>query len=157
MHLKAPAFDAGADIPIRFTCDGTDISPALAWDSPPERTETLVLVMDDPDAPSKTWVHWLLYDLPASHRDLPEHVPTSGTLDSGAQQGRNDFGRLGYGGPCPPPGAPHRYYFRLYALDKRLGLPQGATRAQLDHAMRGHVLAQTELMGRYRRRERGAG
>jgi len=107
--------------------------------------------MDDPDAPARVWVHWLLYDLPATERELPEGVARKGELPSGARQGRNDFGKPGYGGPCPPAGPAHRYYFRLYALDAKLELGGGATRADLERAMRGHVLAHAELMGRYRR------
>lgn len=152
LHLETPAFGPGSDIPVQYTCDGDDISPPLRWNDPPAATGSLALVVDDPDAPGRTWVHWILYDLPAAERELPEGVPTDGTLESGAKQGHNDFGRSGYGGPCPPRGTGHRYYFRLFALDAALGLRPGATRAQLDRAMRGHVLAQAELMGRYRRR-----
>lgn len=151
MQLKASAFQPGSEIPAQFTYDGADISPALTWTQPPERAQTFALIMDDPDAPRGTFVHWLLYDLPADERGLPEDVPPQRTLPSGASQGRNDFGRVGYGGPCPPAGPPHRYYFRLSALDSRLDLKAGATRAQLDRAMRGHVLAQAELVARYRR------
>lgn len=153
MRLKASAFQPGSDIPAQFTCDGSDISPALSWTAPPEGTQSFALIMDDPDAPRGTFVHWLLYDLPASERELPEDLPPQRTLPSGARQGRNDFGKVGYGGPCPPPGPPHRYYFRLYALDTRLDVKAGATRTQLDRAMRGHVLAQAELMARYRRQK----
>jgi Raf kinase inhibitor-like YbhB/YbcL family protein len=151
VQLKASAFQAGSDIPAQFTWDGSDISPALSWTAPPKGTQSVVLVMRDPDAPRGTFVHWVLYNLPADERELPEDVPPQRTLPSSARQRRNDFGRVGYGGPCPPPGPPHRYYFRLYALDTRLDLKAGAARAQLDRAMRGHVLAQAELMARYRR------
>ena len=150
-QVKTSAFNAGSDIPAKFTCDGSDTSPALAWNAPPEGTQSVALIVDDPDAPGRTWVHWVLYDLPTTERELAEGVPPDGQLPSGARQGRNDFGTIGYGGPCPPPGPAHRYYFRLYALDKRLDLPAGATRAQLDRSMRGHILAHAELMGRYRR------
>ena len=153
MQLKASAFNPGSDIPVQFTCDGSDTSPALIWTTPPEGTQSFALVMEDPDAPPGTFIHWLVYDLPASERELTEGVAPKGPLSSGARQGRNDFGKIGYGGPCPPPGPPHHYYFRLYALDTRLDLKAGATRAQLDRAMRGHVLAQTELMARCRRHE----
>ena len=151
LHLTTPAFTPGADIPAEYTCDGSDTSPALHWNTAPEGTQSFALILDDPDAPRGTWVHWVLYDLPPTARDLPAGVPPDGTLPSGARQGRNDFGRTGYGGPCPPPGRAHRYYFRLYALDKRLELPPGSTRAQADRSMRGHILAQAELMGRYHR------
>jgi Raf kinase inhibitor-like YbhB/YbcL family protein len=151
MQLRASAFKQGSDVPVQFTCDGSDMSPALSWSAPPEGTQSFALVMEDPDAPGRTWVHWVLYNLPATERELPEAVPAKGTLHSGARQGRNDFGRIGYGGPCPPPGHPHRYYLTLYALDTRLDLKAGATRAQVDRAMRGHILAQSELMARYLR------
>ena len=151
MRFKTSAFTPASDIPAEFTCDGSDISPALSWSSPPEGTQSFALIVEDPDAPSHTWVHWVLYDLPATERELPEDVEPTGTLPSGARQGRNDFGKIGYGGPCPPSGPAHRYCFRLYALDTRLDLRAGATRAQVERAMRGHVLAQAELTGRYRR------
>jgi Raf kinase inhibitor-like YbhB/YbcL family protein len=151
VELKAAAFKPGADIPDQFTCDGSNISPALSWSAPPERTQSFALIMDDPDAPAGTWVHWVLFDLPATERELPESVPTTGALPSGARQGRNSFGKTGYGGPCPPPGPAHRYYFKLYALDTELHLKAGATRAQVDGSMRGHILRLAELMGRYRR------
>jgi Raf kinase inhibitor-like YbhB/YbcL family protein len=151
MQLKTTAFANGADIPTRFTCDGTDDSPALEWTEPPAGTQSFALVADDPDAPRGTWVHWVLYDLPAAARELPEGVPPEGTLPSGARQGRNDFKKIGYGGPCPPPGPAHRYYFRLFALNRGLGLPSGARRAEVDRAMEGHILARAEVMGRYKR------
>ena len=152
LQLTTPAFKPGADIPAQCTCDGSDTSPALSWNTPPERTQSFALVVEDPDAPGRTWVHWVLYDLPATERELPEGVPPEGRLPSGARQGRNDFGTIGYGGPCPPPGSGHRYYFKLYALDRTLELRAGATRAQLDRSMRGHILAHAELLGRYCRR-----
>ncbi len=151
MQLKALLFKPGAEIPEQFTCDGSNISPALNWSAPPEGTQSFALIMDDPDAPGRTWVHWVLYDLPGTERDLPEGVAPKGTLPSGARQGLNDFRKTGYGGPCPPAGAAHRYYFRLYALDTALDLKAGATRQQIDRLMRGHVLAQAELMAQYRR------
>lgn len=106
LQLMTPAFTPGADIPAKYTCDGSDMSPALSWNAPPESTLSLALILEDPDAPGGTWVHWVLYDLPPTARELPADVPPDGTLPSGARQGRNDFGRIGYGGPCPPPG-PH--------------------------------------------------
>ena len=151
MQLKTDAFPPGGDIPDRFTFDGANVSPALSWSAPPAGTQSLALIMDDPDAPRGTWVHWVLYDLPATTRELSEGVAPKGALPSGGRQGRNDFGRLGYGGPCPPPGKPHRYVFRLYALDTKLDAKAGETRAQLDRAMRGHVLAEADIMGRYSR------
>ena len=122
LQLTTSAFAPGGDIPERFTCEGSDTSPALGWNAPPEGTQSFVLVLEDPDAPGRTWIHWVLYDLPATERKLPEGVPPDGTLPSDARQGRNDFGNIGYGGPCPPPGPAHRYYFKLYALDRKLGL-----------------------------------
>ena len=150
-ELKSAAFSAGGDIPKRFTCDGPDVSPALTWTDPPAGMGSISLIMDDHDAPAGTWVHWVLYDLPASARELAENVPKDRELKNGARQGRNDFGKIGYGGPCPPPGKPHRYFFKLYALDTKTGLEAGATKAELERAMRGHILAQAELIGRYKR------
>jgi hypothetical protein len=151
VQLETSAFPPGGDIPVRFTCDGSDDSPALEWTEPPAGTQSFTLVADDPDAPRGTWVHWVLYDLPARARELPEAVPPDKELVSGARQGRNDFRKIGYGGPCPPPGPAHRYYFRLFALDRALGLKSGATRNEIDRAMEGHILARAELMGRYKR------
>ena len=149
--LTSTAFQAGGMIPGKFTCDGADVSPALAWSDPPLGTQSFALIMDDPDAPGRTWVHWVLYDLPASARELPEGVPKQNKLESGALQGNNDFPKIGYGGPCPPPGPAHRYFFKLYALDAKTGLKPGATKADLEKVMKGHILAQTELVGRYKR------
>ncbi len=145
LSFASAAFGYGETIPKRYTCDGEDISPPLTWGQAPEGTRAWVLIMDDPDAPMGTWVHWVLYDLPAETTGLPEGTQGVGT------QGRNSWGRLGYGGPCPPPGKPHRYFFRLYALDAPLGLPPGATKAQVERAMQGHILARGEWMGRYGR------
>ena len=150
-ELKTTAFTPGGDIPRKFTCDGPDVSPALSWGEPPAGTQSISLIMDDPDAPVGTWVHWVLYDLPGSTRELAESVPKDAELKSGAPQGRNDFGKIGYGGPCPPPGKPRRYFFKLYALDAKTSLKSGATKADLETAMKGHILAQTELIGRYKR------
>jgi Raf kinase inhibitor-like YbhB/YbcL family protein len=150
--LESPQFKADSDIPRRLTCDGEDISPVLRWDGAPAGTRSFCLVTEDPDAPVGTFIHWVLYDLPESARDLPENLPKKKELPNGARQGRNDFGNIGYGGPCPPRGPAHRYYFRLYALDTKLDLPAGASRGELDRAMKGHILAQAELMGRYKRR-----
>ena len=149
--LQSPGFSQGADIPRNFTCDGPDLSPALSWNEPPAGTQSLAIVMDDPDAPVGVWVHWVLFDLPAATRELSEGVAKKDVLDNAARQGRNDFGRIGYGGPCPPPGKPHRYFFKLYALDAPTHLKSGATKAELERAMKGHILAQAELMGRYKR------
>jgi Raf kinase inhibitor-like YbhB/YbcL family protein len=137
-------------IPRQYTDDGKDVSPPLAWSGLPPAAKTLALISDDPDAPVGTWVHWVLFNLPASVQSLPEQVPTDKTLPNGTRQGKNDFGRIGYGGPCPP-SCTHRYYFKLYALDTELNLGAGATKAQLLKAMESHILAEGQLMGRYKR------
>ena len=151
LQISSTAFTAGEAIPRKFACDGPDVSPQLKWNDPPANTQAFALIMDDPDAPSGTWVHWVLYDLPANARELSEGVAKQEQLSSGARQGRNDFGKIGYGGPCPPPGKPHRYFFKLYALDAKLGLKAGATKADVERAMKGHILAQGELVGKYGR------
>ncbi|AXA35023.1 hypothetical protein BRCON_0246 [Candidatus Sumerlaea chitinivorans] len=150
-ELTSTAFRAGEMIPSKYTCDGPDVSPPLAWTGVPQGTQSLALIVDDPDAPRGTWVHWVLYDIPAQESSLPEAVPPDPQLKNGARNGKNDFQRLGYGGPCPPSGT-HRYFFKLYALDKKLGLPSGATKAEVLKAMEGHILGQAELMGTYKRR-----
>jgi len=150
-QIASSAFSNGETIPKKFTCDGPDLSPPLRWKEPPAATQSLALIADDPDAPVGTWVHWVLYNLPANTHELPEGVDKQERLASGATQGRNDFRRIGYGGPCPPPGNPHRYYFKLYALDSKLNLKAGATKAELEDAMKGHTLGETEFMGRYGR------
>jgi Raf kinase inhibitor-like YbhB/YbcL family protein len=151
IDLTSPAFREGEAIPRQFTADGKDVSPPLRWGEPPPGTASLALVCEDPDAPRGLWVHWVIFHLPASARELLEGVPAADVLPEGAKQGKNDFGNLGYGGPSPPRGKPHRYYFKLYALDAQLDLPAGATRDEFLAAMRGHVLAEGQLMGRYGR------
>ena len=151
LRLSSPAFQGGTPIPTRFTCDGQDVSPPLQWSGAPSETRSFALVCDDPDAPRGTWLHWLLYNLPGDTGELAEGVPPQAQLPSGARQGTNDFGNVGYGGPCPPPGRPHRYFFRLYALDAPLSSADDS-RAALDAAMRGHLLAESTLMGTYQRR-----
>lgn len=153
MSLTSPAFAEGAEIPKRFTCDGDNRSPPLAWSDPPEGTRALALVMDDPDAPGGTFTHWLVYDLSADARSLPEGVPAGRELPGGGMQGENDFGRTGYGGPCPPRGEQHRYRFAIYALDAPLDLPPGAGRAAVLEAIASHALARGMLTGTYRRGE----
>ena len=148
--LQSSAFQNGGDIPKKFTCEATDISPELAWGGAPEKTQSFALIADDPDAPMGTWVHWVIYDLPPNTTKLSEGVPKQEQAASGTQ-GKNDFGKIGYGGPCPPPGKPHRYFFKLYALDGKLNLKPGARKAELETAMKGHVLAQAELVGKYGR------
>ena len=150
-ELKSTAFENGGFIPKKYTCDGSDVSPPLSWTDPPEGTKSLALICDDPDAPMGTWVHWVLFGVPPETRELPEGVPTEKTLSWGGKQGRNDFGRIGYGGPCPPRGPAHRYFFRLYALDTEPDLSPGATKRELLRAIEGHILAEAELIGRYGR------
>lgn len=150
MKLESTAFTVNGMIPSQYTCDGQDISPPLSWDAPPTGTQSLALIVDDPDAPGQIFVHWVLYDLPPELDQLPQSAAAQDTLPGGGTQGKNDFGKLGYGGPCPPSGI-HRYFFKLYALDRELGLKSGATKAQLEAAMNGHILAAAELIGRYAR------
>ncbi len=150
MKITSTAFEEGDLIPRQYTCDGEDISPPLEWADFPEGTQSLALICDDPDAPSGTWVHWVLFNIPAGTSRLPEGFPGEEELPDGTRQGRNDFRRIGYGGPCPP-GGTHRYYFKLYALDAFLDEDPGITRDELLEAMEGHILVKSELMGRYRR------
>jgi Raf kinase inhibitor-like YbhB/YbcL family protein len=151
IQLTSPAFVHGSRIPDVYTCEGDDVSPPLQWSGGPVEARSLALVCDDPDAPRGTWLHWVLFNLPKEAVELTEGVPTIPELPSGARQGRNDSGRIGYMGPCPPPGKPHRYFFRLYALDILLGLQPGITKAELEAAMDQHILAQGTLMGTYQR------
>lgn len=150
IKLKSTAFDEGGMIPRQYTCDGKDISPPLAWESVPDSTKSIALICDDPDAPMGTWVHWVLYNLPANINELPENIPPQKILENGAKQGTNDFRNIGYGGPCPP-GGTHRYYFKIYVLDTVLTLEAGATKTKLLKAMEGHILAEGRLMGKYKR------
>ena len=151
MEISSPAFKAGESIPSKYSCDDLDVSPPLIWKNVPEGTESLALICDDPDAPSGTFVHWVLYNLPPDAGSFEENVPKKDKLGNGALQGKNDFGRLGYGGPCPPSGT-HRYYFKLYALDSMLEEKQGMTKKELLKAMETHVLEEIQLMGRYKRK-----
>lgn len=151
MELQSSAFEAGGAIPKQYTCQGQDISPPLSWNAVPEKTQSLALICDDPDAPMGVWVHWVFYNLPADTRELPEYVPPQKTLANGAKQGINDFRKIGYGGPCPPSGE-HRYFFKLFALDAKLNLDAGIKKADLLKAMEGHILAESKLLGKYRRR-----
>jgi len=151
MKISSPAFSDAANIPARFTCEGENLSPQLDWSGVPAGARSLALVVSDPDAPGGTFIHWVLYNLPPQTTGLPEGLPTSERLSSGASQGRNDFGQIGYGGPCPPPGKPHRYIFTLYALDLAPDLPAGLNAARLNNLMRGHILEQASLTGLYQR------
>ena len=153
--LTSAALKDGATIPGKYTCDGVDVSPPLAWSGAPAGTRSFALIADDPDAPGGTWVHWVLYNLPAEVSELPENIAKVESLDlGGARQGRNDFRRPGYGGPCPPPGPAHRYFFKLYALDTRLELKAGAQKKDVEAALEGHALGSAQIMGTYARQRR---
>jgi Raf kinase inhibitor-like YbhB/YbcL family protein len=149
--IACPAFENGADIPAIFTCTGSDYSPALQWENTPEGTKSFALIVDDPDAPVGTFTHWVLFNIPSGLASLSEKASPHGTPPAGTREGINDFGKNGYGGPCPPPGKPHRYFFKLYALDSTVNLPVGATKDQLIQSMKGHILGQTQLMGMFAR------
>ncbi len=151
LGLSSPAFASGTTIPPEYTCRGADKSPPLGWSGVPERTKTLALIVEDPDAPSGTFVHWVAFNLPADSTELAGGVPQTATLARGGEQGMNDFGQVGYNGPCPPPGGPHHYHFRLFALDSTVGLKPGATASTLRKAMQGHVRAAADLIGTFGR------
>ena len=156
MKLTSSAFQQGETIPKKYTGDGADVSPPLRWEGTPQRTKSFALVCDDPDAPVGTWTHWVLYNLPADELRpgmLEEGVAKQETLPSGARQGKNSWAddNIGYRGPSPPKGEPHRYFFKVYALDAVLDQPPGASKQQLEKAMKGHILAHGELMGTYGR------
>ena len=154
--LTSTAFKEGATIPVKHTCDGADVSPPLVWSGAPPGTKAFALIADDPDAPAGTWVHWVLYNLPGSAAGLTENVAKTVTLPDlgGALQGRTDFRRPGYGGPCPPPGPAHRYFFKLYALDAPLKLEPGTSKQDVETAMKGHALGTAQLMGTYGRQKK---
>jgi len=149
--IASASFQDSGEITRKFTCDGDDSSPQLSWSNPPQATKSFVLIADDPDAPVGTWTHWVVFDLPAQTASLPEGVPKTEDVPGGGHQGRNDFRKVGYGGPCPPPGKPHRYFFRLYALDRMLNLKGGASRQDVEQAMRTHIVDEAEMMGTYHR------
>lgn len=152
--VTSSAFQEGKAIPATYTCDGQDVSPPISWTEPPAGTNSFALIADDPDAPMGTWVHWVMYNIPPTVRQFSAAVAREAKLPDGTQQGMSDFGRPGYGGPCPPNGT-HRYFFKLYALDAALSLPSGTVTAkQLEQAMHGHILAQATLMGTYARLSR---
>jgi Raf kinase inhibitor-like YbhB/YbcL family protein len=152
MQLTSTAFTEGGAIPLQHTCDGSNVSPPLKWSGVPAGARSLALIADDPDAPAGTWTHWVLFDLPAGVTELAENQPATQYLPGNAKQGLNDFRRLGYGGPCPPQGKPHRYFFKLYALDTLLDLKPGASKEDVERAMEKHILAQAQLMGTYQRK-----
>ena len=151
IEVTSPAFAEGAPIPVRYTCDGEDTSPQLGWSGVPQGTRSIALISDDPDAPGGTWVHWVYYAVPPDITELQEGIATAKELPDGSRQGKNDFKRTGYGGPCPPKGDPHRYFFKLYALDVEVDLGPGASKKELLQSMEGHILAQGQLMGTYKR------
>lgn len=150
ISVSSSAFKEGGMIPAKYTCDGNDLSAPLAWTGIPEGTKSIALISDDPDAPVGTWVHWVMWNIPAAAVGLEEGVPAKPQLPDGSRQGVSDFGRPGYGGPCPPSGT-HRYYFKVYAMDTMLDLPSKARKADLVKAMKGHILAEGQLMGKYSR------
>ena len=151
MELESPSFKEGGKIPKRYSCEGWDFSPPLAWNGVPEQTQALALIMADPDAPGGVLTHWVLFNMPPNNRELLEGISPVPRLITGALQGKNGFGKFGYGGPCPPPGPPHRYRFTLYALDQQLKLKADATQKQALSAMEGHILTQSQLIGTYQR------
>ena len=151
LEIKSSAFKNGEFIPDKYTCKGEDISPPLEWTSALKDTKSFALITEDPDAPMGTWVHWVLYDIPAGKNNLPEGVRKDKVLSDGSKQGMTDFGRVGYGGPCPPPGAAHRYFFKLYALDAGLDFNPGLSKKELLDAMEGHVKEKAELIGKFKR------
>jgi Raf kinase inhibitor-like YbhB/YbcL family protein len=154
IELSSSAFGDGGAIPLKYTCDGANVSPPLAWGEPPAGTKSLALIVEDPDAVAvakKVWDHWVLYDLSAETTSLPEGIPAGAELANGARQGRGSSG-IGYRGPCPPRAMPHHYHFKLYALDAPTGLGPGATKDQVLAAITGHVLGQGELVGIYVRK-----
>lgn len=151
LQLTASDFAPGGNIPRALTCDGRNTSPALSWSDPPAATKSFALILDDPDAPGGAFVHWVLYNLPASARALQAAAPKQNQLADGSLQGRNDFDDIGYGGPCPPGHTPHHYRFVLYALDAPLSLPAGATKQQVEEALKSHIVARGRLVGVYSR------
>ena len=149
--ITSPAFNYGDFIPVKYTCDGQNISPPLSWKGIPKGTKSFVLIVEDPDAPIGTFIHWIVYDIPAISTGIAENFPKK-PLVNGIKQGINDFGKIGYGGPCPPPGKPHRYFFKLFAIDKNtLGIPPKAKIQEVIRAVNGHIIGATELMGLYER------
>ncbi|HYX28011.1 MAG TPA: YbhB/YbcL family Raf kinase inhibitor-like protein [Pyrinomonadaceae bacterium] len=150
IKLSSSAFKDSGPIPKQYTCDGVNISPPLEWTGIPKTGKTIAIIADDPDAPAGTWVHWIVYNLPAESIGLIENTPATDEIKGGGFQGRNDFKDIGYGGPCPPSGT-HRYFFKIYALDSELPLKAGATKAEVENAMAGHIVGQGQLIGTYRK------
>ncbi|UCC96207.1 MAG: YbhB/YbcL family Raf kinase inhibitor-like protein [Candidatus Omnitrophota bacterium] len=151
LEIKSVAFDDGKYIPVKYTCDAANMSPPLHWDDVPAATKSFALVCDDPDAPYAIWVHWVIFNIPPEKREFREDIPQKAILSDRTIQGLNDFGKIGYGGPCPPPNKPHRYFFRLYALDTTFLLDEKTTKRELMQAIEGHILAEAKMVGLYRR------
>ena len=151
IKVESSAFEEGAMIPARYTCDGANVSPPLQWGSIPAGTKSIAVISDDPDAPMGDWVHWVIFNIPADVNELEDDIPPDEVLSNGAIQGTTDFGRVGYGGPCPPSGT-HRYYFKIYALDTTLDLTSSTDKAKLLDAMEGHIIGRGQLMGKYKRK-----
>ncbi len=152
-NMTTTSFEHGAPVPVKHACDGDDVSPPLRWDEAPKETVTFALIMEDPDAPGGTFTHWIVYNLPSDCRELEEIIPIEKHLGNGATQGKNDFGKLGYGGPCPPKGTEHHYYFRLFALKKKLPPESANTAADFYNAINGLIIDKAEYMGTYRRKK----
>ena len=150
IKITSSAFTKDGNIPKKYSCDGVNISPPLSWTDAPADTKSYAIVIEDPDAPSKTWIHWVIFNIPAADTSLPEHFPARKEMSNGILQGTNDFRNIGYGGPCPPSGT-HRYFIKIYALNMMLKIPAGSTKQQLEQAMKEHILAEGELMGKYTR------
>ncbi len=148
--ISSEVFKDGGMIPRKYTCDGLDVSPPLTWKGAPEGTKSFALIVDDPDAPMGTWVHWVAFNIPSTVNSLKEGIPPDERLPDGTLQGKNDFRKIGYGGPCPPSGT-HRYFFKLYAVDKVLSISSGVSKDGLLSAMKGHVIGETRIIGRYSR------
>ena len=158
MKLTSMIFENGGKLPIKYSCDHDNISPDLAWEEVPIGTKSFAIIADDPDAPAGVFTHWIIYNIPPEIRSLPERMPDSAKLESGALQGRNDFRKIGYGGPCPPTGhGPHHYHFKLYALNRMLDLEAGVSREQLEETMKGHMLGWTQIIALYERGAKAAG
>ena len=151
MEIKSNAFENEGMIPVTYTCDGQDISPQLSWSGAPVETKSFVLIADDPDAPAGTWVHWVIYNIPPTVKELNKNIPNDAVLPGGITQGMTDFGRTGYGGPCPP-GGTHRYYFKLYALNEDLGLKPKLSKKEVLKKINAHIIGEAELMGKYSRK-----
>lgn len=153
LEIKSSGFSGGKAIPSQYTCDSSDISPGLSWSDAPPGTKSFALICEDPDSSAKPWSHWVIFNIPAEKTGLPEDMPKRAVLGDGATQGINDFGQIGYRGPCPPPGKAHRYFFKLYALDAKIPLDQNAAKERVIQAIKGRVLAQAEIFGTYSRRQ----